>query len=837
MNLNRQNIVKTILTLFLALTVTGLRAAPTFQPQPGTSEAATNESATSNADKVIKAMNDLEVALGKTNAGAAVEAKPVTKSLPVVTPNPAPVSNATVVSTTTTTTTTASVPVIVTPPVVVTPAPTVVTPAPVTNVPTRFSRVPRRPTANPNANAAPTADPNATALATQVSPIVQFQAMPLEQFLDYYSKTVGKTILRPAQLPAASITLKTQTELTRTELIQALDTVLGMNGITMIPMGEKFIKVVQDTAANQAGAPIDNNSSSADLPDMGSYITHVVQLHYSKPSEISTVLGNFAKIQGSITPLDNNGILIIRDYTENVKRMLELIEKIDVSVPSEFVSEVIPIKYALASDIASALNSVGGGSTSSIGGTTSTAGGAAGYNRTGTGATGGQRTGFGVNANGNGTTANGVNRVGNNTGGAAGFGGNNGAGVAGVAGGQQQTFAQRLQNIIRSTGAGSEFQILGPNKIIPDERMNALLVFASRQDMDMITNIVAKLDTVLAQVLIEAMILDVRLGDNLTFGVSAGQQPMRTPSVVGGGSYGSGSQLNSGGAFLNNLISRMITNGFSQVITNGITNMIPIIATVFDKATNLNYQSSGGLNYFGQFGGSWDVAVNAIAGNNKARVLARPSIQTSHNAPATIFVGETRPYVTGTTTDLNGTPHSTYQQTQIGISLNVTPLINPDGLVVMDIQQQVQQVGGNVQIGTDQVPITTDQNASAKVAVKSGDTIVMGGFIQNSKSTDKSGIPLLQDIPLLGLLFRTTATTSARRELVVLIRPTVLPTPEAAALQPKVELNRLPTVKRAKTEFEEEDAKLLKAADKDEKKTKGKKTKSEPEFADPATLR
>ena len=90
----------------------------------------------------------------------------------------------------------------------------------------------------------------------------------------------------------------------------------------------------------------------------------------------------------------------------------------------------------------------------------------------------------------------------------------------------------------------------------------------------------------------------------------------------------------------------------------------------------------------------------------------------------------------------------------------------------------------------------------------------MGGFIQNVKKDGQTGVPVLMDIPLLGGLFRHTTTASSRRELLVMIRPTVLPTPEAAALQPNIERNRLPAVKEAEIDFNREDAKLLKAADK-----------------------
>ena len=614
--------------------------------------------------------------------------------------------------------------------------------------------------------------------------MIRFQAAPLEQVLDFYSEMVGRTMLRPASLPAASITLKTQSELTRTEAMQALDAVLGMNGIAMLPVGQKFIKVVPIAQANQEAAPL-NMADSAELPDLGQYITHVVQLKYSKPSELTQVLTPFAKVPNSILPIDGNQMLILRDYTENVKRMLELIEKIDVAIPSEFVSEVIPIKYALAADISSALSSIGGGGG---GGTTSSS-----ANRGTTGRTlaGSQNTLQGGNQN----NQNNRNYNPNNPQGNV---GNTGAGGIGGAAGAQTSFASRLQNIIqRASATGADIQLIGPNKIIADERTNSLLVFATREDMATIKDIISKLDVVLAQVLIEAIVLDVSMGDDFSLGVSGGQRPKNIGSSALGGSF---NNPNGANGFLNQLISAG---------TNGL----------LTPATSINYPATGGLSYFGRLNQSWDFTLAALAGNTDAKILARPRIQTSHAVPASIFIGETRPYVTGTYFDgySGGGSRSQYQQTQIGISLNVLPLINTEGLVVMDIQEQVSQAsdkGGGVIIDGNEVPITQDQNASAKVAVRSGETIVLGGFVRNTKGASKSGVPFLMDIPLLGSLFRSTTSSEKRRELLVLIRPTVLATPEIAALQSQIERNRLPGIRQAESEFNESQVKAMKKASK-----------------------
>jgi general secretion pathway protein D len=159
---------------------------------------------------------------------------------------------------------------------------------------------------------------------------------------------------------------------------------------------------------------------------------------------------------------------------------------------------------------------------------------------------------------------------------------------------------------------------------------------------------------------------------------------------------------------------------------------------------------------------------------------------------------------------------------QIGVSLEVTPLINPDGLVVMDIRQKIDSVSGTVNIANVvDVPITSSKEASAKVAVRDHDTIMLGGLIETDKSTSFSGVPLLKDIPLLGALFRSDSRTGARTELVVLIRPTVLPTPEVAAMTATAEKNKMPEVRRIENEERREEAQRLKQVDKADRSNKG----------------
>jgi len=609
--------------------------------------------------------------------------------------------------------------------------------------------------------------------------MIDFRGTDVNEVLKLYAELVNRTVLRPASLAAqGQIVLKTQTPLTKSEAIQALEAVMAINGIALVNAGEKFVKAIPLAQAGQAGGEF-SKTKPDQLPDIGSYVTHVVQLQYAKPSEMLTILQPFASaIPNPILAIDSSQILVLRDYTENVKRMLEMIKKVDVNVPSEFVSEVIMIKYAQATEIASALNSLssGGGSTSvgasSGGGATRGVSRSVGgmSSRTGTGGYGGmgyQGSGMGMGTSPFGSTA-----------------------AAGASGGT--SFTDRVKNLITKASGSGEITVLGQTKMIADERTNSLLVYASREDMKTIKGIIEKLDVVLAQVLIEAVIIEVSLGQNSDVGISYLQKPQSSGNYAGAGA------INNTGGFKN-------LSDFASGSTNGV---------------------SGGFSYLASINDDFDILLKAVAGDSRARVVQRPRVQTSHNEPASLFVGESRPYPTGSY--YGGGAYGGYssiQQVPIGVTLTVTPLINPDGLVVMEISQDIQSVSEYVTIANvGEVPVTSQKSAQAKVSVRDRDTIILGGLIENTKSHSRSGVPLLMDIPVLGYLFSSHSVKDSRSEMIVMIRPTVLPTPEVAAITAKSERNHMPLIKTAESETAADDEKKLREADKLEEKLKaGKK--------------
>ena len=308
-----------------------------------------------------------------------------------------------------------------------------------------------------------------------------FPTSGLDQVLEVYGQLVQRTpffmrncLRRPFRQ------LKTETPLTTSEVVQALNSVLAMNGITMINVGDKFVKAVAQPQAPMQGQ-VFNTRNPSELPEDDEYITQIVQLKYIKPKEIIGALAPLANMQNGLLPIDDNQILIIRDYSPNVKRMMELIKQIDVTVPLDYDSEVIPIKYAQAQDIANALSSLGGGTGTSIG-----KGSNVGHGSTGT-----------------------MGGIGGGIGGAGGVGGHtarvdSGTGTTPVplvpqalgskastvllqprkGGSRTASFGDRLSNLVSKAAHAGEFQVLGETKIIADQRTNSLLVFANKTDME-----------------------------------------------------------------------------------------------------------------------------------------------------------------------------------------------------------------------------------------------------------------------------------------------------------------------------------------------------------------
>jgi general secretion pathway protein D len=329
------------------------------------------------------------------------------------------------------------------------------------------------------------------------------------------------------------------------------------------------------------------------------------------------------------------------------------------------------------------------------------------------------------------------------------------------------------------------------------------------------------LDVLLAQVLIESVIMEVGVNSSWNLGVSVSQAPQNfSPSLPAIGAGG----MNNGQTFMHFL--QTLTTNFTTVGTNSLISSITSgISSPGSAGTNGIFGNNlpSGFSYFGSIGPNWDVALQAAAADGTTTEIQRPRIQTSQAKPASFFVGQTVPYVDGTTYGSAYGNSSSYSQLSVGVELDVTPFINPDGLVVMDINQEIDDISGYTAIsGVGNIPNTDKRTLSSEIAVRDRDTVILGGFIRSDKSKTRSGVPLLMDIPLLGNLFTSRNDSKDRTETIVMIRPTVLKTPEIAAAQAIKEERRLPGISAAAAEDAAYERRLAEA----ERRAELKHTKS-----------
>ncbi len=597
----------------------------------------------------------------------------------------------------------------------------------------------------------------------------KFYNTPVDQIFEEYSEITGRTVLRSASLAATPVTIITASPLTRKEAIQALDGALALNNISMIKQGEKFVKAVLATEAPLHGAAI-SKLQDGEYPDAEQFVTHIVQLKVAKPSELAPLLATFTRIQGGIVPIESNQILVIRDYASNIKRMLELIEQIDVTPESDYKLEVIPIKYGKVTDLYDTMSAlVSGGGGGYAGGTRTSAaqqrragqlpGAGGAFGTSGRFGAYGSRGGAGFGQPQASTLQPGATQPGATPGGS--------------------TFQDRLRQIVNRAAGASEVQLLADARIVPDERSNSLIVYASKQDMQMLTNIVSKVDVLLAQVLIEGVVLSVSLTDETSLGISWLQKPVS----FGNNSVGTGG-INNGPGFLTNIAS---------------------IASSLPK----------GFSYFGALGKNFDVSLNALATSGRVRVLQRPRIQTSHATRADFFTGSSVPFVSGVNYYAyvgSGTQSSQIQTVEVGVTLGVTPYITPDGLVVMEVDQEISSIDKTLTIDGNPVPQTATRHAGATLSVHDNETIMLGGYIEDNRISGKSGVPILKDIPLLGALFRTRNNNKTRSELLLLMHVSILRNPMDSGAQLEAEKARMPGIFEADKEFKETEEQSLKKA-------------------------
>jgi len=318
------------------------------------------------------------------------------------------------------------------------------------------------------------------------------------------------------------------------------------------------------------------------------------------------------------------------------------------------------------------------------------------------------------------------------------------------------------------TGAGKRsgknlvsLQFGGEPSLLADDARNIILIRAERPDYLRVLKMLERLDNLPRQVLIEVMVAEVTLNDSWEFGIEWALKNNKLK--IDGSKY---SQYFSTGTGSTNA-----TEGFTSA-TGAISGLKAIAP---NKAAGFAYSI---------FNSSGDLVglLNALAEQTDVSLLSSPQILVLNNEEAFVNVGDQVPIKTSESVPINSLDlqTSTIQYKDTGTLLKVRPRINYDGLIILDVDQQVSAATANTLGGTDS-PIISTRQLKTKLAVKNGQSIMMGGLIKKGVTNAESKVPLLGDIPGLGWLFKYGKKSNAKTELLVMITPYVIESDDVLA--------------------------------------------------------
>jgi len=305
-----------------------------------------------------------------------------------------------------------------------------------------------------------------------------------------------------------------------------------------------------------------------------------------------------------------------------------------------------------------------------------------------------------------------------------------------------------------SPSGGGEGLVSDITRIIPDEVTNTIVILATSEDFALMYETIQKIDIVPRQVMIEVLIAEVTLGDDLRFGIE----------------WSIKSQIDKG------FMSMGFNTGLDRTTAQGFT--------------FLGIDKTGLIQGF----------LQALATESKVNVLASPHILAADNREARIQIGNQVPIVTSetpiSTTGTTGTSISrSIQYKDTGVILKIKPLINESGLVSLDLSQEVSDYFLQNIYGSD-YPVITKREVTTNLVAQDGETIVIGGLIQENFKRTRAGLPLLSKIPLLGWLFSNTTDEEKRTEVIMLLTPLVVKNPEDAKNMTNVYIHRIQGIKK-----------------------------------------
>ena len=768
--------------------------------------------------------------------------------------------------------------------------------------------------ARPGASAAPAVNPAAAPGASTEAGgrSIEFNAAPIDMVFTVYQDLVEKTVLKDPQVPAATITLqpKKGQELSVEEKIEAIETVLEMNGIHIEPYGEKFVRAIPRKDVRKDGIPLIMDPE-AKLGESTRVVSLMIPFKNIAIDEAQKALEGFKSNSGILLVFERTNSILVTDTEQIINRMREIAKAIDIASPVTEVVEYIQIKYANATEVKQVIDSIvqesmkeqeknGKGPANNPAQQPNT------YNRpllgglrrpgqpnqpqapannaslvmTVSDADRGMIRGKVVtiadersnkiliitNASNMKffkeviaaldveTTPDTVVKVyrlkyaeaedvsdmindliGNSSSSkSSGRGNQNQAAKTGASGSVTRNTATAPKKSVNQRAGDVKAGELSKDNttVLADKRINGLVVMTDKELVPTIEQIIESMDIKLSQVLIETMIIEVTLGDDLNTGMDWIQKGRR--KVMGEPTEQP--LLGKNGIQLYNYTDghgnikpfEDVGNSFTAddktwtKLGDGLTEAIAGSASIVRDGFLNNWKgatsvglgggANGGLQALNALGDATNVLGKAFSfifdsdelglqgifqaskTDSHSKYIASPIVMTLDNKEAIIEATTKQQFLTGwqavsSSYAGSGLPSPNYSAEDIGIKIKATPKINPNGTVMLTVEEEYSQVSGKQTMLTPvgqsyketSVDVPSTRKMSSDVILENNQTVVFGGLTQKFTMESESGIPFLKDIPFIGKwLFGSVEQTESRTELLVFMTPYVLDDAQAA---------------------------------------------------------
>lgn len=596
------------------------------------------------------------------------------------------------------------------------------------------------------------------ALAQQPTITPNYKDADLRQIVEAVGEVTGKNFLIDPRVDA-KVTMLSSSPMSPAAFYEAFLSILEVHGYVAIP-SDGLIKILPNASARQYPGFLSGEGAGAD-----DIVTQVIQVQNVGAAQLVPILRPLIPQYGHLAAHPGSNMLIISDRAANVARMISIIRRIDQSNDEDI--EVVPLSHASASEIVRVLTTLAQTPrTDGMPVTTSLVA----DPRTNSVLIGGDRSErlrlraliahLDTPLEDGGDTQVRYLRY---------------ADAEELSTKLQQHFSQQAAG----SAAGGQGAPAGNSagvSVWADPQTNALIINAPPKMMRSLMQIVDKLDIRRAQVLVEAIIVEVSADKASELGVTWAIDGSGSNSVIGVTRFsGAGTNIvdlagllgGDGAANPSNLIGEGVTTGVGRISDSGT---------------------------------SFAAILNALEGDADTNIISTPTLVTTDNEEASINVGQEVPFVTGSFSNAGGNqggvnPFQTIQREQIGVKLTLTPQINEGDAILLKISQEISSISESATAGAADL-ITNERTIDTTVIVEDGGILVLGGLIQDTLRENTQRVPILGRIPVMGALFRNRSVSKVKTNLMVFIRPKILRDSSQIAIETDAKYNYIREAQR-----------------------------------------